>query len=156
MATIGCDYSAKEAYFSIVEDEKVLQTAKVVLKGDLSEQRRDYLDALTKVLNSFTQNCQINDELFIEQPWVAGSRFPMTAIQLARNCAYIEVAALAAGFDVRFVHISTWRKAIYGNGKPTDTKGTAIAWVLYNLGFETKNHNYAEASCIAQYGEKYA
>lgn len=154
MPTIGCDYSGTVAYFAVSNGERVLHTAKVKLEGDLASQRRNYLDMLTKILDSMKYGYSCQEIMYLEQPWVAGNHFPQTAIKLARNAAYIEVAGLAAGLDVRTVHISSWRKEIYGNGKPTNAKGTAIEWVLYNLGYETKDHNYAEAACIAVFGER--
>jgi Holliday junction resolvasome RuvABC endonuclease subunit len=157
MPSIGVDYSAQEAYLALTDaySEKVLHTVKLKLAGDLPEQRRAYLDNLTRMFASLIENFELNMVLWVEQPWVAGNHFPNTALKLVRNATYIEVAALAAGLDVRFVHVSTWRKAVFGNGKPQDPKGTAVAWVLYNLGFETKNHNSAEAACIGFYGDKY-
>lgn len=154
MPSIGCDYSASECFLAISSKERVLHTFKLKLAGDLSEQRRNYFYSIQKVLQTILEEFpDCKRELYIEEPWVAGMHFPQAAIKLARNCAYIELAALESNMEVRFVHISTWRKGVYGNGKPQNPKGTAIAWVLYNLGYETKNHNLAEAACIGYYGE---
>lgn len=155
MLCVGADYSAQEAFLALSDGETVQHTFKLKLAGDLSEQRRDYLDLLARTFSACLK-LEIKPILFMEQPWIAGAHFPQAGLKLARNAAYIEVSALAVGMDVRFVHVSTWRKAVYGNGKPQDPKGTAVSWVLYNLGFETKNHNLAEAACIATYGAKHA
>lgn len=152
MISIGCDYSASECFLAVSDGEKVLHTFKIRLEGDLSQQRHEYFVRVQQIFMSILKNYNINKVLWLEEPWVSGSHFPQAAIKLARNAAYIELAAIECGIDVRHIHISTWRKGIYGHGKPQDPKGTAKAWVLYNLGYETKNHNLAEAACIAVYG----
>lgn len=153
MPSLGCDYSAAEAYLSVSDGERVLHAAKIKLQGDLAEQRRDYLNNLCRIMNSLKEEFKI-DTLWLEEPWIAGSHFPQAGLKLARNAAYIEVSALGIGLDVIRVHVMTWRKGIFNTGKPQDPKKTAVAWVLYNLGHETKNHNEAEAALIATYGER--
>lgn len=152
MAVIGCDYSASEAFFAIVNNEEVQLHEKIKLLGDLEKQKAEYFG---KLKNFFHKSWDANDgTLYMEEPWVAQGHFVNAAIKLARNAAWIEMAASVSGYKVVKVHVSTWRKGVYGNGKPQDPKGTATAWCLYNLGFETKNHNFAEAACISYFGGK--
>lgn len=154
MSVVGCDYSASEAFLAIEYDGRIINSSKHKLKGDLSEQRLAYFQELQSEFKTLQLEERCEPVLYIEEPWTNGLKFPQASIKLARNQAYIELAAITMGYKVVLVHVMTWRKGVYGNGKPQDPKGTAIAWCLYNLGYETKNHNLAEAACISYFGGK--
>lgn len=156
MPSIGVDYAVQDAHIAVSDGERVLHYTKVHLAGDLSEQHSSYFHNLQSTFQTLMEEFKCPPILWIEEAWVNGMRFPQTAIKLAKNTAVIELAAAECGMEVRRVHISTWRKAIFGNGKPQDPKGTAKAWVLYNLGFETKDDNKADAACISVYGVRNA
>lgn len=152
MPVVGCDYSASEAFLVVEKDERVINFSKTKLGGDLAEQRLDYFQALQSEFKTLQIEDRCDPILYMEEPWVAQGHFVNAAIKLARNAAYIELAAITQGYQVIHVHVGTWRKGVYGNGKPQDPKGTAKAWCLYSLGYDTKNHNLAEAACISYYG----
>jgi hypothetical protein len=151
---VGCDYSASEAFLAVVKDERVAHTVKLKLAGDLEEQRLRYFLNLQYTFASLRDEKICETTLYIEEPWIAGGHFPQAGLKLARNAAYIELAAITMGYRVIHVHVMTWRKGVYGHGKPQNPKGTATEWCLYNLGYETKNHNLAEAACISYYGSR--
>ena len=154
MNVVGCDYSASEAFLAVTHDESVVHSSKWKLGGDLSQQRHNYFQELQMAFDALHIDKICEPILYMEEPWINGMKFPQAGIKLARNSAYIELAAITMGYTVVHVHVMTWRKGVYGNGKPQDPKGTAKAFCLYNLGFETKNHNIAEAACISYYGSK--
>lgn len=54
--------------------------------------------------------------------------------------------------DVHAVEPATWRKAVYGNGRPQDPKTTAIHYYIAATGVVPETHDEAEAYCIARYG----
>lgn len=154
MPSIGCDYSSQDAHIAVSDGETVLHFVKVHLAGDLSEQHSEYFHRLIATFETLIEEFKCEPILWIEEAWVNGFRFPQAALKLARNAAVIELSAAEAKMEVRRVHISTWRKEIFGNGKPQDPKGTAKAWVLYNLGYETKDDNKADAACISVFGTR--
>lgn len=152
MSVVGCDYSASEAFLAVAHEGNVINFSKFKLKGDLASQRLEYFRQLQLEFGDLQSEERCEPILYLEEPWVAQGHFVKAAIMLARNAAVIEIAAITMGYAVIPVHVSTWRKGVYGHGKPQDPKGTAREWVLENLRYETRNHNLAEAACISYYG----
>lgn len=54
--------------------------------------------------------------------------------------------------DVHGVPPSTWRKGVYGKGRPLDPKMMAIEYFMNKTGMVPKNHDMAESFLIAAYG----
>lgn len=52
---------------------------------------------------------------------------------------------------IKVIGPSTWRARIFGNGYPTDPKGTAVAYMKRN-GRDIADHNACEAGCMLQFG----
>lgn len=151
---VGFDYSSSAAYFGIVSDNKVLAYGKIAVKDyhDTVECYNLFL-MLKDLFRGMINMHQIDPDVFIEQPWINGKVFPRSAVLLTRMATYIEIAALSVGLHPIFVHPLTWRKKIYGNGRPKgDVKKLALATVDKEFNFIPKDHNYAEAILISQYG----
>lgn len=96
----------------------------------------------------------IHPELWIEEQFPAGRNI-RAGQKLVRIQAFIEIAALDAGVEPCFVHPGTWRKLVYGNGRPDDPKERARQVAKEILGFEARHkneHNICEGMLIGYYG----
>lgn len=92
-------------------------------------------------------------EVIIEEPWINGQVFPRSAVLLTRMATFIEIACLDTNYVPVYVHPLTWRKKVYGSGRPKgDIKKLAMGWVMSEYDFTPQDHNYAEAILIASYG----
>lgn len=150
-SSLGADYSGSAAYLGCVSQGVTLAYKEFRMLDSPYTFRHAIQDWLAEI--SVTHNTW--PEFWIEQPFVAGGRFPQVALQLVRTAAFLEAAAQDAGIEPCFVHPLTWRKRVYGNGRPDDTKQRARDGAKELLGFESRyknQHNQAEGLLIAYYG----
>ena len=152
MTSVGADYSSKAVYLASVSDKIVLRTSTIEIQNNNIEL---FLRELEDELRNFHW-MHNNKYIWIEQPWVETLLRPMSGLQLARMATYIEVVAIRmARLIPQFVHPGTWRKEIYGNGRPKDAKELARQFVDDKFNFKTKykyEHNICEAILISHYG----
>lgn len=130
---------------------------------DEMEPRRNALRLLHVTLQFYVSHFGADGELWIEGSWVNGSRYPRSGLMMARTASTVESIALRAGLNPHFVHPLTWRKGVYGNGRPANPKTAALKFVKETLHYDLPvmgssgrgsklDHNYAEAIAIACYG----
>lgn len=154
--TVGIDYSASQVFFAVFRDDQVLFHTEFELPLSSSRDAKwlyflDLKNAFEKAHWAFN----IDRKVYIEEPWVRWNKRPLSGLQLMRTATYLEIAALQAYCEPVFVNPGTWRKAVYGTGRPDDAKELARRTVLDRFGFETKfkyQHNICEAILIAYYG----
>lgn len=151
MSSIGADFSGSAAYIGVVKGHTVLATSSI----RLMDSPYTFFHTIQNWLGTVYKEHNTEPKLWIEQPFVAGSRFPQVALKLVRTATILEIAALEAGLEPCFVHPLTWRKKVYGHGRVDDIKERARTTAAELLGFETKHkidHNICEALLIAYYG----
>jgi hypothetical protein len=151
-ASIGVDYSGSVAYLGVVKNDRVLATSTI----NLGDSPYTFFHTIKAWLKTIYEEHDTNPELWIEQPFVVGTRFPQVALKLVRTATILELAALEAGIEPCFVHPGTWRKKVYGNGRPDDLKQRARDTAKKLFSFETKyknQHNICEGLLIAHYGQ---
>lgn len=150
MRTYGIDYSTKAVHLSNVENDRLLITVNFPL---------DELYGLGVMLESLGRGIAAvipqGGQAWMESSWVGTNRSVFTGIQLARAATIIEVICAKQGINLNRVRPDVWRKALYGKRpKPGTAKQTALAYVLEHYGYETKDHNVAEAICLGVYGQQ--
>lgn len=146
MRTYGIDYSTKVVNLATIEDGRLLITLTVPVDFHQG------LDGLERLGVSLAAAIPPEGEAWMESSWT-GARTPFTGIQLARVATIVEVLACQKAIKLNRVHPNAWRPALYGKRpKPGTAKETAIEYVKRHYGLETKNHNEAEAVCLAAYG----
>ena len=159
MTTIGCDYSSSTLYLACLNNLKVHAIASLNIE-DLCHS----LDPLKALLHSYHFEYESKREIYIEQPWVNGIRYPRSGLMMMRSATILEVVTIESGLKPVFVHPLTWRKLLFGNGRPSDPKATAVNWVKENCHYDVPvfgktgkghraDHNFAEAIAIAHFGE---
>lgn len=157
--TLGVDYNSGTISLSCVNDPKVLATASL----DITNLALS-IPVVKRLLQALLGEFTLDNKIWIEQPWVNGKQFPRSGLMMARTAAIIEVIATEIGIEVNFVHPLTWRKELYGNGRPKDPKNTAVKYVEEHFQYKVPtlgktarsqkpDHNLAEAICIAAYGQ---
>lgn len=162
-ASVGFDYSSKTFYWAVTQYDQVLNHGRqdMPLEPEPNKLLKFYQDTKSLI-------CALSAEYdliytWIEQPFV-NSRSPKAGQMLMRTATYLEIASLEALLTPVTVHPGTWRKKVFGNGRPSDTKATAIKYCADKLSYEpptlgktarAKNldHNFADAACIAHYGQ---
>lgn len=151
MSSIGVDFSGSAAYLGVVKGHTVQATVSI----RLMDSPYTFFHTIQNWLKTVHEEFATEPKLWIEQPFVAGSRFPQVALQMVRTATILEIAALEADLEPCFVHPNTWRKKVYGHGRPDDLKERARNTARDVFGFDTKHkidHNICEAILIAHYG----
>lgn len=150
-AAIGVDYSGSAAYLGVVKGDKVLATCTI----KLADSPHTFFHVIQDWLKTIHEEHNTLPELWIEDYWINGKVFPKTGQIMARTATILEIAALEASIEPCFVHPGTWRKWVYGNGRPDDLKERARRVAKELFGFDSKfknQHNMCEALLIAHYG----
>lgn len=154
LITMGCDYSASAINFGVVKHDAVVVASKFKLPAKLD---KEWLDRFTDYVNNTTYAYGI-ENVYVEAPWsreIPGVRSD-TGNKMARTAAIIETVCAHIDVPYTAVYPQTWRSVVYGKGKGMPkaavAKQMALDYVLYTYGHETKDHNEAEAICIATYG----
>lgn len=160
--TIGCDYNAHGFSIGVTKGPKVLQCGTINLNED---DVKTSFDLLVKYLQSLQYHHLASLNVYVEKPWmrsVQGKRGD-TGLFTMRSATILELAVYQANMNPVFVYPQTWRKVVYGHGRPEDTKLAAIEYVQEELQFDLPvmgktgrgnkpDHNIAEAICISIYG----
>lgn len=101
----------------------------------------------------FTDHVVPGDTVFLEEPPLAGPRNIRTFLGLAQTCGAILGASKA---DAYVVPVSSWKKAVIGNGSAS--KELVAAWLAEHRpqlhDYCNGNQNLMDAACIALYGEE--
>lgn len=162
MTALGIDYSATRAYFGIVEKSKVLHIASLNLVDP-----KAFLLQYQSLLTSFWSHYGVTgNKIVIEQSWSQEGHYAWTGLKTEHMKTLLQAGALlskASIFEPIFVLPLVWRKAVFGNGRPENPKDKAVEWVKEHLDFEVPvigktgrghkpDHNFAEAICLAVYG----
>ena len=160
---IGCDYSGKVISLAVVEGSKVKAIANLQVGEDLRTSYQLLKDYFRNAYDEYS--CCY--EVIIEKPWmrqVSGVRGD-TGLFTMRTATILELAVTECNMVPVFVYPQTWRKGVYGNGRPKDTKVAAIDFVQEEIGYtlpvmgktgrgSKSDHNIAEAILLAYYGNK--
>jgi hypothetical protein len=147
--SFGVDFSASAAYLAAVTGKKLAASIEIKVMDSPFSFRNTVRDWLL----NFPQG-SFFPELWIEEQFPAGRNI-RAGQKLVRVQAFLEIAALDAGIEPCFVHPGTWRKLIYGNGRPDDPKERARQVAKKILGFEARHkveHNICEGMLIGFYG----
>lgn len=151
-AVLGADYSAGAAYIALVRGKVVLHTATLHVDKD----PKSFFFLLVNWLRAIDEEFDVNPDFYLEMPWVRNDNYPHAGVAMMRTATFIEIACYEVGFTPVLASPGTWRKAVYGNGRPKgDLKELARETVREKFGFETKfknQHNICEAILIAHYG----
>lgn len=156
LISIGADYSATQVWLAVLDDKKVVHAFGSADVGLEESEYEFFWQSLKAVLASISSNfeCQW---LYLERPFVNNQHRSYSGLQMMRMCTYIETAAYACDITTTLVNPQSWRKVVFGNGRPDDRKELARFHVAHEFGYETtlkKDHNICEAICIAEYGNK--
>lgn len=152
MISAGADYNSASACLAVLKDKKVQYcfTSHDMDKGD-----HDFLwQALKSTMESMKQEYGIT-HIYLEDNFVSSRQRIYSGLQLTRMSAYIETAAFAVDIIPVMVMAQSWRKVVYGQGRPQDKKELARFFVKNEFGYETRfkyEHNMCEAICLAHYG----
>lgn len=149
-SSIGVDYSASAVYLGVVNKDTVLVSEEL----RMSDNPWGFYQNLIAFLQTFSELHESSPELWIEDQMpiprnIGGGQ------KLYRMRTFLELAAMQANLEPCFIHPGTWRKAIYGNGRPEDLKETSRRVAKEIYGFETKfknQHNQCEGILIGRYG----
>lgn len=156
MNAIGIDYAARSVYVATVGETTVKGVDSLTLPNEPSiEEKIEFLRQLKELLTNHNAWYDTQRTVYLETAWVNVAVNAFTGIQMTRMASYIEVAALECGLWPQFVMPQTWRKAVYGHGKPKDRKEFSRLFVLEQFGYDTKKkkeHNTTESICLAYYG----
>lgn len=156
MSNIGIDYAARSVYVAALDTDKVLKTSSIHLPKDPNiSEKLAFLQSLRNTFADYYNSYAAQRTVYLETPWVNAKVNAFTGVQMAKMSTYIEVILLECGMWPEYVMPATWRKVVYGNGRPDKRKELSRKFVLEKFGFETKHksdHNIAEAICIAYYG----
>lgn len=153
--TIGADLSSTTLYLAVVENTKVLATAKLQITDLASD-----FNWVRNILRCYRDEYDVW-QIHIEAPFVNGAVFPKSGMMLMRSATILECAAVDTNMESIFLHPLTWRKLVYGNGRPKDTKAAALEYLAQHFDFQlptTKpkggipDHNVAESILIAHAG----
>lgn len=162
-AAAGFDYSGKIAYYAVVDKVSVKTSGSLEMPSTADPtELLGFFNKLEDLIETLDDEYHL-PYIWIEQPWVNGMKFPKSGMMLMRMATFLEIAALEATTPPVTVHPGTWRKKVFGNGRPADTKKAALAYCENVLEYEVptfgktarakaKDHNFADAACIAQYG----
>lgn len=149
-AKIGADYAASAIYLGCLDGNAVKATGII----DVTNIHEGF-ELLKALLGAYHREYKTSNEIWLEHPWVNGSRFPLSGIKLARTATVLELAALSLGLEPMFVYPLVWRKAVYGKARVEDRKEAARNFVREHFGYDTKfkyQHNTAESILLAHYG----
>ncbi len=147
--SIGADFSASAVYLAAVTGQKLMAQNELKLMDSPWSFRNNVREWLLQFPTG-----SIYPELWIEEQFPSARNIKVGQ-KLVRVQAFIEIAALDAGVEPCFVHPLTWRKLVYGNGRPDDPKERARSVAKEILGFEARHkiqHNICEGMLIAYYG----
>lgn len=145
LTAAGADYSTLAVHLALVDRDRVLEVVCVPIL-DLSMGAK--LDAISSGLAGI-EGAHL---LALEEPWARADKGIRTALSIHRIAAWVECLAWTAGYEVERVAVPTWRSAILGV-TPTskEAKRASIAYVRRVYGHETKDHNEADAICLASW-----
>lgn len=149
-AVIGVDYAGNAAYLGAVQGTRILGTC--ALK--INDNPYVFFHTLINWLRSMVEEHNLSPELWIEDQFPSGRNI-RAGQKLERMKTIVELAGFEAGMVPCFVNPGTWRKKIYGHGRPEDQKERARSVAYFLLDYETKHkveHNMCEALLIAHYG----
>lgn len=147
----GLDYSTKALHFAVVEDRRLVDAWGDVLSFDLPNRLVQMVKAARRLKDHGVRR------VTLEAAWfnpAAGSN--ASTLGLHRVAHHFEAVATAAGLEVLFVPIATWRMVVLGNGRPSKPKAEAIWFAGAVYGYQTTNDNQADAICLAAYGDRLA
>jgi hypothetical protein len=148
---VGADYNSSYLYIGCIDDNIVRSTATIDVTEPIAGMR-----VIQKLLESYAREYHILKQVWIEQPWVNGLKYPRSGLMMTRTATILEIAALEIDFKPQYIHPSSWRQKVYGNARPSkDMKEYARQFVLDNFNYVTKHkneHNICEAILLGYYG----
>lgn len=150
--TAGLDYSTKALNLAIVDGASLLDCWEDALGLDVANQ-----------IVTMTQTCRHLLEfdvetVYCEELWFGGGSkngkavSNVNTLSLHRTATRFETVATALGLKVHFVHVASWRKIVFGHGRPAEPKGASLGFVENTYGYKTTNHNMTDSICLAHYG----
>lgn len=148
----GVDYSTKALDFAVVDGLKLIDAWEDALGVDFPNR----LVTMAKAMRRF-KDAGV-ETVYLEQPWFGGGQggraivSNVNTLTLHRTAYHLEAVLIGNGLQVVFVPIATWRSVVLGNGRPKDPKAESIWYADAAFKYRTRNHNQADAICMAAYG----
>lgn len=149
MICVGVDYSGSDAFLGVQSETGIAAVQRI--KIQLSPKQIDWtLAQLQLVAIEFTRLAAMGrpDLVLIEAPLMYQNGW--TTVKLASVATVLFTKAVEAGLPAKLVNNQTWKKAVLGKGNAT--KFDSLKYVQGTMGYATKDHNVADALCIAEYG----
>lgn len=149
-AIVGVDYAGAAAYLACTQDREVLASQELRIGDRLYSFFHDLQDTLLL----WKAEYNLIPELWIEDQMPVGRNIG-AGQQLAAMKRTLELAGLEVDLEPCFVHPGTWRKLVYGNGRPYDPKEHAREMAKEIFGYEARHknqHNICEGMLISRYG----
>lgn len=132
----------------------ILATPKSVANQDPRERARELTQLGHGINPTPGIGISAGDQVFIEEPPLAGSKNLRTFLKLAQVSGVLGFGAHRSGAVVTYVPVSTWKKEVIGAGGAS--KDVVAAWLSAFYPAHSQSclgdQNYVDATCLALYG----